>query len=87
MGGRLDRPKTNSPRTPEQIAARHDAIFGHPPRIEPVRELTDEQRELMGPPPGFEKYVGRSPAKASSTAGALVNLIMAHNRKRSFPCT
>lgn len=72
-------PKTNPSRTPEQIAARHSSIFGHPPRLEPVRELTDEQRELMGPPPGFEKYIGRSPAKPGSTEGALVNLIMAHN--------
>ncbi len=72
-------PKTNPSRTPQEITARHDAIFGHPPRVEPVRDLTDEQRELMGPPPGFEKYIGRTPAKPGSTEGALVHLIMAHN--------
>jgi len=72
-------PKTNPSPTPQEIAARHTAIFGRPPRVEPVRDLTDEQRELMGPPPGFEKYIGRSPAKPGSTEGALVHLIMAHN--------
>jgi alkylhydroperoxidase family enzyme len=63
--------------TRKQIAARHDAIFGRPPRLEPVHELTDEQRELIGPPPGFEKYTGRTPP--GSTQKSLVNLVMAHN--------
>ena len=64
---------------PDDVAARHNAIFGRPPRLEPVRDLTDEQRELLGPPPGFEKYIGRSPGNANASQGALVYTIMAHN--------
>jgi alkylhydroperoxidase family enzyme len=69
----------NPPRTPEQIAARHASIMNHPLRIEPVRDLTDEQRELLGPPPGFERYIGRSPGNSKPGEGSEVYRVMAHN--------
>jgi hypothetical protein len=72
-------PHTNPSPSSEQIAARHNAIYGRGLRVEPVRNLTDEQRELLGPPPGFEKYIGRTPASSGSKYAGLVHLVMAHN--------
>lgn len=71
--------RTIRPTTAEDIEARHTAIFGRPPRVEPVQDLTEEQRELLEPPPGFEKYIGRTPSGSGTTQGSLVNLVMAHN--------
>lgn len=66
-------------RTREQILERHESILGRAIRIEPVTEFSDEQRELMAPPPGFEKYIGRSPSSSVSGQKSLVNSVMAHN--------
>jgi 3-hydroxyisobutyrate dehydrogenase-like beta-hydroxyacid dehydrogenase/alkylhydroperoxidase family enzyme len=69
----------NPPRTPGQIAARHASITDHPLRVQPVQNLTDEQRELLGPPPGFERYIGRSPTTSKPGEGSEVYRVMAHN--------
>jgi alkylhydroperoxidase family enzyme len=70
---------TNPPKTPEEIAARHESIIGHPLRVPPVRDPTHEQRELLGRPPGFERYIGRTPPGLNSGQPSEVFLVMAHN--------
>jgi hypothetical protein len=70
---------TNPAKTPEEIVIRHQSIMDHPLRVQPVQDPTDEQRELLGPPAGFERYIGRTPASFDLGQPSEVLLVMAHN--------